>query len=161
MKPTLVAVLILAGGNLALASVVISEVHYHPPTPDGKQLEFVELHNPTGATVDLTGWQLRQGIEFTFPDGTTMAPGAYAVVARNRDALRERYGLPEEGLYGNFEGSLANSGDAILLRDGFRAYVDRVTYSDKKPWPTDADGDGDSLQKLCVESAPVNDVGRA
>ena len=60
MKPTLVAVLILAavcltGSNLALASVVISEVHYHPPTPDGKQLEFVELHNPTGAAIDLSG----------------------------------------------------------------------------------------------------------
>ena len=60
MKSTLVAVL-LAGVNAPLFAVVISEVHYHPPKPDGKQLEFVELYNTTAEEADLSGWDVGLG----------------------------------------------------------------------------------------------------
>ena len=29
--------------------------------------EFIEIYNPTSTPVDLTGWQIRGGVEFDFP----------------------------------------------------------------------------------------------
>ena len=49
--------------------VIISELMANPPAPDlpgidPSDLEYVELHNPTSASVDISDWQLREGIFF-------------------------------------------------------------------------------------------------
>jgi hypothetical protein len=46
----------------------------------------VELHNPTGTPIDLSGWAFTEGIDFTFPSQTVLAAGGYLVVAKMRPA---------------------------------------------------------------------------
>jgi len=63
-------------------SLVINEIHYDPgdeSTPG----EFIELFNPGDGVVDLSGWRMGDGVEFTFPPGTTIAAGGYVVVAED------------------------------------------------------------------------------
>ncbi|MBI4600636.1 MAG: lamin tail domain-containing protein [Planctomycetes bacterium] len=149
---------LLGTPRIALGDVVLSEIHYHPPGSDGRFAEFLEVHNPSGGAVDLGGWRLRGGVELTFPPGTLLPAGGYLAVARDAAALRERFGLTGTQVVGDYDGSLEDAGEALVLADARNAYVDSVTYSDDAPWPEDADGDGSSLQRICV-TTPGMDVG--
>ena len=41
--------------------VIVNEIMYRPGTgfPENTGLEFIELHNPTAAPVDVSGWAVR------------------------------------------------------------------------------------------------------
>ena len=169
-----------ANGNFVVGDVVISEVFYHtaplvPPNLDidDDELDFVELYNRSGATADVSDWRLRQndGSDLTLPTGTTIAAGEMVVLVRfdpvvdttKAAAFRAEHGigggvtllglaLPDE------MGGLNNSGEEVeLLRpeeptNPLSGYllVDRVAYDDTVPWPTGADGLGDSLTRLAT-----------
>lgn len=97
------------------SDVVINEILYEPISGDSDD-EFLELHNRTDAPVDLGGWSLSDGVSFTFPAGTALAPRGYLVVARNRDRLLVNHpGLPPGLVVGNYSGSLANGGERLAL----------------------------------------------
>ena len=59
-------VVMMALGSSSLAQVVINEVHYRPAAAavlqgeDPARLEFVELYNSSGKTLDLSGWSIAQ-----------------------------------------------------------------------------------------------------
>jgi hypothetical protein len=56
------------------ASVVVNEVHYNG-VDNTVRNEFIELFNNSAASQDLTGWRLSGAIDYTFPAGTSIAPG--------------------------------------------------------------------------------------
>src|SRR5512136_1526038 len=71
------------------AGVVLTEIMYH--SPRGDAVEFVEIHNPGAETIDISGWAFTSGVQYTFPDGTQLAAGAFRVVCKSRDAMRAAY----------------------------------------------------------------------
>jgi hypothetical protein len=75
--------------------------------------EWIELYNRSTSAVDLTGWALADAIDFTFPSGTILPAGGYLVVSNNAAALQAEY--PGIAIVGNFDKSLSNSGDRIVL----------------------------------------------
>ncbi len=130
--------------------IVINEVMYHPARPDAG---YVELFNTSGSNAfDLSGWRL-DGVDFDFPNGTVLEPGAYALVVENVGGFIEAYG-PSSAIIGVFGGQLDNGGETLtLLRPGAvvgapMEIVDQVTYDDASPWPAAADGFGPSLQLI-------------
>ncbi len=131
--------------------VVINEIQYHraPLSRAGDPItardeEWIELYNRGTDAVDLGGWQLVDAVAYVFPDGTTLAPGAYVVVANDADALRAAY--PGVDVVGDFEGRLDNRSDRILLRDARGNLADEVRYYDGGRWPEAADGGGSSVE---------------
>ncbi len=75
---------------------------YHPA--DGSGLEFIELFNISDSlTLNLEGIAFTGGINYTFPAGTTLAPGNYIMI----DSLDFANGT-----------ALSNGGE-ILTRAGF------------------------------------------
>jgi hypothetical protein len=135
-------------------AIVIDEIMYAPPPvtgPDGVRvrstLEWIELHNRSAAPVDVGGYQLVDAITHTLPAGTVIAPGGYLVVAKDAAGMKAAYpDLPADRLVGDFKGSLANSGERIVLLDQCGNPADEVTYRDEGRWPAFADGDGSSLE---------------
>jgi hypothetical protein len=158
--------------------VVISEIMYHPPdagTNDNIRDEFIELHNVSGAAVPLydpvhptNGWRLRSAVDFTFDTSHTLAAGGYLVVASFNPAtdaaalagFQAAYGT-NAVIVGPYAGKLDNGGESVELQApdnpqtvgpdiGLVPYVlvDRVAYTDRTPWPTNADGAGPSLQRI-------------
>ena len=153
--------LALAGMAPAYSAVVINEIHYNPPAPEGRDLEFVELFNPGTTAVSLDGWKLEGGISFEFPSGLIIGAGEYVVVCRDSNLFASRFNLREADLLGDFDGSLDNDGDEVLLLDALNAVADAVKFDDRFPWPEgsqEVDGGGASLERLCV-SAPARLAG--
>jgi hypothetical protein len=134
---------------------VITEINYHPDpgpgprpaTEDGEEEEFIEIHNPGVAPVDLAGWKFASGIDLTFPAGTVLEPLGYLVVARDEAVLRARYPIPNL-LAINFVGKLSNGGERVALLDQRGVIVDSVEYFEGGDWPYTADGLGHSLEKV-------------
>lgn len=120
-----------------------TEIHYNPS--GGSLHEFVELQNPSGAAV-LLGGMYFNGIDFMFPEGTTLAGGARLVLGNNTDTNAWKALYPGVNPVGWFGGSLNNSGERLSLFDKFGNLITSVDYADNAGWPKEADGNGRSLE---------------
>ncbi len=89
---------------------------YHPISGDDND-QFIELLNRSNAAVDLSGWKLTDAVDFTFPANTTLAAGAYLVVAKDDLHLRENYNnLTAANTFGNFKGALSHRTERVALK---------------------------------------------
>jgi uncharacterized repeat protein (TIGR01451 family) len=132
--------------------VLISEVLYNP-IGDTDDEEFIELVNPTGLSIDLSGYSIgdaanREDYEDMrlFPEGTIIGPGQTMVIAFSATAFRAMFfrepdfeiwdsdpavpTLPKDPHWGHPDAllRLSNQGDEILLRDPDGRLVDIVVY---------------------------------
>ena len=128
------------------ANVVLSEINYHPPDPDGGTLEFIELQNIGSRTVVFTGCAFAAGISFAFPANYSIPAGGYALVVQNTAAFSTRYGagLPIAGEW-SAATRLSNGGDRLALLDAGGAPIKDFSYDDVAPWPVSPDGTGNTL----------------
>lgn len=110
---------------MALADALINEIYYDAPSgEDEGASEWIELCNPTSSVIDLSNWMIESaGSSFseswTFPSGTTLAPGAYLVFG------------PGVGDASEFSPNLQNGGsetDGIRLVNSSGATIDTVLY---------------------------------
>ncbi len=100
-----------------LRDLRITEIMYNPTAEsDPKDYEFLELTNIGRFILDLSGVRFTNGIDYTFPPGTELAPGAQIMIARDQARFLSRY--PEAAnvlAAGNYDGALNNSGETIAL----------------------------------------------
>ena len=149
--------------------LVVTEIHYHPADPgsgiDEDMLELVELFNPTLITVDLSGWTI-QGIDVVIPATTTLGPGQLLVVVPFDPALDPQSVADFETTFGvniststakfvgGFPGLLDDDGEfltvfsANALPTGQLVVEDHIQYADNAPWPSNADGTGQSINRV-------------
>lgn len=126
-------------------NIMINEIMYQPITRNPLD-EYVELYNGEDHTVDLSGYAMTNGISYLFPDGISLGPGQYLVIAANKDHLTRKYGLNENEVLGDYTGLLDNNGEALRLVDAAGRLVDEVRYHDGGRWPVWANGLGSSLE---------------
>lgn len=132
------------GPSSRRTGLVISEIMYHPPDrADGMDLEYIELFNAYLVPEDIGGWRLAGEIEYTFPPGTALAPGAFLVVAKSPADVQSVYGL--SGVLGPFANRLSNRAAQIQLIHRLGAVVLDARYDSRPPWPVSPDGAGHSL----------------
>jgi hypothetical protein len=120
----------------APVSVVINEIMYHPyhPVPGAEDVrqEYIELFNRGTEPVNLSGWQISDGVDFVFPD-VTLGAGQYLVVAADVDTFKTKY--PSiSNVVGGWAGRLSNRGETIELVDDAGVRIDRVNYADEGDW---------------------------
>lgn len=146
---------IQAQGNL-----IISELMYNPLSEDaqidGDEYEFLEFYNNGSSVLDISGYSITSGITYTFPANTTLAAGAYLVIARNPTQLAIRY--PSLTIFGQYIGGLKNSGETITVVDGVTTIYE-FTFDDAAPFPTVADGFGFSIVPVDENSTESPDNG--
>jgi hypothetical protein len=149
-----------------LAGPVISEIMYRPGTgyPENTALEYIELHNPDAAAVDISGWEFHKGVNYLFPAGTVIPAGGYLVVASDPTALQAVHGALNAVGPWQAGNSLSNNGETVTLSmpgvaPGTRTKVDEVIYASEGDWAqrvrdgfggwdwtTPANEDGQSLE---------------
>jgi hypothetical protein len=137
------------------STVVFNEIMYHPLTNEAAW-EWIELRNQQAVDMDISGWSLAGGVEFTFPEGTIVPGGGYLVVASSPADLMSASGLTN--VVGPFTGRLANAGETLELRNNNQRVMDAVSYDVDGDWPVGADGAGPSLAKFDEDGA--GDKGR-
>jgi hypothetical protein len=137
----------------------ITEVMYNPLGAE-EDLEFLELWNPTGKDIDISGWKI-EGIDYVFPADSKALSDEVFVVAKNPVAFSARYG-PSIRAFGPYEGNLDNDGETLRVKDagpGYPATVDFLRYGHEDDWPRAADGLGYSLELTAVTPNRDNDLG--
>lgn len=141
--------------------LIFTELMYHPADNglvDGDEYEFLEIKNVGTQTVSLGGMTFSSGIEYTFPEGATLAAGSHLVIAKSISRMAERYpGVTVFDEWGASGTSLSNSGEMVTLINALDRVVFSVTYTDKAPWPTSADGGGPSLVPVSPNTVPEPD----
>ncbi len=128
--------------------LLIGEVYYNTIP----QKEWVEIHNPTPQTVDLSAYKVGDAAHpddnegmYQFPPGTTIPPGGILVVAVTATGFHDEFpalspdfeifdseptvpNLLEVPAWGQWDWGLGNDGDEVLLLDGQNRPVDVVVY---------------------------------
>jgi hypothetical protein len=123
--------------------VVINEIMYAPSVDNA---QFIELYNSsTNTTFDLSGWQIPL-LDYTFPNGSTLAPTNYLVLAANGAIFAGAYGATNP-VFDIFSGVLPASG-IIELNTSNNVKVAEVEYENQLPWPANAAGADASLQLI-------------
>ncbi len=134
----------------------VSEIMYHP-APDSTDLydkneyEFIELTNISlTKTLDLSTVSITSGVTFSFAGSavTTLGPGHYVLVVRNKTAFETRYPGLTGKIAGEYSGKLDNSGETIELTDAWNGTLLSFAYNDGFGWPQAADGAGHSIVPL-------------
>ncbi|MFK7924424.1 MAG: lamin tail domain-containing protein [Bacteroidia bacterium] len=132
---------------LETPAVVISEIHYNPPNAQDPG-DWVELHNPTAGSIDISAYQFQdQGGSYTIPNGTHLAAGAYLVLVRSTFSFAAVY--PGVSNYiGPIPFGFSGAGETLKLLTDTGCTLDSVKYDDQYPWPASADGSGPSLELI-------------
>ena len=98
-----------ATGIGSINSIVVNEVLTHTDPP---QVDAVEFHNPTGASIDLSGWYLSDDADnyqkYRIPNGTVIPAGGYLV-------LDESDFNPTPGVGTSFSFNSATGDDVYLV----------------------------------------------
>jgi CotH kinase protein/Lamin Tail Domain len=136
---------LLSSSATALSAVVINEIHAAPDI-DQERVEFVELHNNSPQAVNIGGWQLSGGVEFILPPATSIAPGAYLVIAQDPPALQRKFGFATS--LGPWTGRLSGRGERVTLIDATGTEIDSVNFQLGFPWPTVGEAPGNSIELI-------------
>jgi hypothetical protein len=136
--------------------IVINEIMYqHAPSYETEsqplietELEWIELYNRADEPVDMTGWKMADGIEFTFPPETLIGPHQHVLLVSDRNTMLAQFPELQGAIVGEFEGRLSNGGERLLLVDAQGNRADEVHYYDGGRWPALADGGGSSLELI-------------
>jgi Lamin Tail Domain/Cohesin domain len=145
-------------GSTCFAQVVVNEVHYRPVRPvssageTATRLQFVELYNTGATAANLSGWSLTASIRLKFPNGTTIAPSEYLVVAEDPAFLRAHGPpIPVGVRVMRWDSGDLAAGRVKLLdaTKGQGQLVDEVTFTNPMPrsWFR-SNGGGSSLELM-------------
>ncbi|HYW81167.1 MAG TPA: lamin tail domain-containing protein, partial [Thermoguttaceae bacterium] len=111
--------------------VMITEIMYHPASENVLD-EYIELTNRGYEPVELAGFQLTAGVQYTF-EAQTLNPGESLAVAADLATFQANY--PDvTNVVGGWNGRLSNASETIELVDATGLRVDRVTYADQGDW---------------------------
>ncbi|MBC8521417.1 MAG: lamin tail domain-containing protein [Methanomicrobia archaeon] len=130
-------------GYLSTATIhapIITEVYYDTYLKGDTGGEFIRIHNPTGSSINICGWQItdREGV-ITFPEWADINAGSGLYLAYNATAFYDELLQKADFEYGVDSDStpnmiidgglkLANTGDEVILKDNEDETIDIVIY---------------------------------
>ncbi|MCX6181512.1 MAG: CotH kinase family protein [Bacteroidetes bacterium] len=134
-----------------LEKLKITEIHYHPKSNDiataAKDLEFIELKNTGNVPLNLSGLYFSGGIDYSFPEGTVIQPGALIVLSSQDSVFKANYKFSS---FDEYDRNLSDGGDELLLKLANGDTLINVNYLNDSPWPTQANGFGPSIVPTLV-----------
>jgi hypothetical protein len=160
---------------LRAQNVVINEIMYHPLSHIARD-EWVELHNRETTNVNVSGWQLTRGINFTFPSNTIVPAGGYLVVAAQKASFQALYPgvtnvvgdyvvMRTTNLFGNiitnWANTLSNTRDEIELENASGGRIDLVEYAEEGDWAQRQRGLNDLNHRGWIWYAPHDGLGHS
>ncbi|MDT8347054.1 MAG: lamin tail domain-containing protein, partial [Flavobacteriaceae bacterium] len=142
--------------NDLTSGLIITEIMYNAPGA-GNNLEFVEIFNNSNNPIALGGLEFSDANSFSFvmPEQTLNA-GDVLLLANNKTFADAFYGVSFIDLGLNGANAFGNGGEELKINNSTGQLIVSVTYDDVAPWPTQADGNGPSIE-LLDPNGNVND----
>lgn len=140
--------------HTSIPALRITEIMYHPANPPqpssftDEDFEYIELRNVSASLITLTGYRIRGGIDFVFPN-MTLPAGQRVLVVKNLEAFSALYntnGMLIAGEFVNPPGgvnNLDNTGERLILDGRLREPIQDFRYDDD--WYKVTDGLGFAL----------------
>lgn len=128
-------------------AVVFSEINYNSAASLNAG-DWIEILNTTTADLDISGWQFvddNDTLVYHFPAGSILTSDERTVIANDLTAFSDRHPALS-GIAGPFHFGLDASGEELRLFNSKGVLQLSVIYSDKSPWPSEPDGDGETLE---------------
>jgi len=143
---------IMVGTTSNPGDILINEVQYDPPqSGTDAAWEWVELYNPTNATVDLSGWTIGDNAGGDTVPALSLPSGGFAIIAATANFSDNFPGCGctivymADGAIGN---GLSNTGDRVVLKDSAGTTIDAVSYGTDTTYTTLPDvAAGHSLER--------------
>jgi hypothetical protein len=152
----------------AVPPLRITEIMYHPQSPPSgtfgdEEFEYIEVRNIGATPLNVQGYRLKGGVDFTFPN-LTLTAGQRVMVVHNRAAFQQRYG-PGPVVAGEYTNvlssvdgtretnSLDNAGERLVLEGPLREPILDFEYDDA--WYPVTDGLGFSLVIIDDQASPA------
>ena len=119
--------------------------------------EWVEIYNPTGSAVNLSGWKIcATGGCDVIPPSSPVPSHGFAVVSPEDATWGFWPDIPAEAIkivLGSKIGSdgLDNQGDRVILKNASNAFVDAMSYGDNESQldpPVNVPGEGNSMARI-------------
>ena len=127
--------------------IVINEINYNS-SDDFDSKDWIEIYNNSSDTVDISLWVIKDEEDdhiYTIPNNTSLKPDGYLIFSSDLNAFSLLF--PDvENYLGDLGFNLSGGSDAVRVYDKFEYLVDIVEYKDSKPWPSNADGNGATLE---------------
>lgn len=109
------------------------------PASGNQDEEFIQLVNPNSMAVDVSGWKIAGGIEYTLEPGTVIPANRNMYLSPNSAAFRARTVAPKGGegrfVQGPYKNHLSNFSETLTLLDASGAVNNTLTYTGN---PSDA-----------------------
>jgi hypothetical protein len=125
----------------------ITELMYNPPPPapgstnKNDDFEYIEFRNINAAALNLQGYQLSGGVDYTF-GSYSLGAGQTVLLVHNLAAFQSRYpGV--NNIAGTYTNNLNNQGDHLVLQGPLQEPILDFSYNDT--WYPATDGLGFSL----------------
>lgn len=113
------------------AVVTIAAYDANPAGSTTQDQEYMRLDNANAFAVDVSGWRLAGGVDFTLRGGTVIPAGGSVFVSRNPRAFRLRSVSPKGGegrfVTGPYAGQISARGETIQLLNLATSVVASVT----------------------------------
>lgn len=114
------------------SDLIINEINYK----DNSTGLWIEIYNPAGSDIDLTGWKLENGSDstYTFENNEVINAYSYLVICSNVLNFESKY--PEViGSVGDCKFTFLDSTETLLLKDQSDITIDSVSFAKTDPWP--------------------------
>ena len=135
--------------------ILFNEIMFNPPSGRVAD-EWLELHNVSSDLVNLAGWRLTRGLEFTFPN-VSIPAGGYLVVAADVATFQQKY--PDvTNVVGGWAGRLADNGETLEITTALGEVVNRTQYASEGDWARRERGRGARLVESITRSGSTATV---
>ncbi|MBN1398734.1 MAG: CotH kinase family protein [Bacteroidetes bacterium] len=127
--------------------IVINEINYNSSDAFNSG-DWIELYNSGKQSIDVSGWIYTDSDTahvFTLPAGTILGAGQYLVLVEDSTLFTACF--PNvKNFIGQTNFGLGGGGESMKLMDAEGQTIDSLEYDDQDPWPTEADGNGATLE---------------
>jgi len=121
----------LPNAQPANATINFGAYEYNPASRNQDE-EYIQLVNPNSYAVDISGWELSEGVRHSFLRGTVIVGGGSLYVSPNSAVFRAKASSPTGGqgrfVQGNYKGHLSSWGEAVNLVNNRGVVVNTLSY---------------------------------
>jgi hypothetical protein len=135
-------------GSAVTPSLFVTEINYNSDSSSNAG-DWIELHNAGSTAIDISNWKFRDGADnhvYNIPVSTSIPANGYLVLSADLDKFQSIH--PSIlNVVGSFGFDFSNLSEELRLFDHNDNLYTSLTYADYIPWPSQADGDGYTLER--------------